>query len=430
MRHSAGSILAFCLILLLSACADKPPPPGPRVPVALTLGRVQVDLPVGHKAGSFTWNWLGLCDGPFNDVAWMTEGRVPGMMMVAARDGLSQGGLSVTSGAARVLTGRLVDVELSLCRRLDTFTRDRIGTTGEGTVRIDWELTDPPGPVRRFTTQGEGETDIPALDGRYDIILRNATAEAARRLSVLPEFRQLVMSPLGSSGPVAAVPVPAPVAAAMEMSAVAAVPASSSAVVTPEEPEWLAELETTTAFSSPVKTEEVLVDAGHTRGVVVDARGWVLLPDTQAELPSALTLLVGEEGRVVPGIVAARAFGFVLVRLPEGEWTAIPIRRQRPSVSQWLHRFEGEKKGPVAMVASHAGPARAQGGDLPSLLLDLDEDSWRNPPWILLDAEGRLAALRGSKPLPGDPALYYAPSAVMAHFRTITAEGVPYANPP
>ena len=26
--------------------------------------------------------------------------------------------------------------------------------------------------------------------------------------------------------------------------------------------------------------------------------------------------------------------------------------------------------------------------------------------------------------LPGDPALYYAPSAMMAHFRTIMAEGV------
>lgn len=424
MRHSAGSILAFCLILLLSACADKPPPPGPRVPVALTLGRVQVDLPVGHKAGSFTWNWLGLCDGPFNDVAWMTEGRVPGMMMVAARDGLSQGGLGVTSGAARVLTGRLVDVELSLCRRLDTFTRDRIGTTGEGTVRIDWELTDPPGPVRRFTTQGEGETDIPALDGRYDIILRNATAEAARRLSVLPEFRQLVMSPLGSSGPVAAVSAPMPAAgAAVEMPAVPQSPATVAAMEAVE-PDWLLELEATTAFTSPVAPEDVLVDAGHAKGVVVDARGWVLLPDTQAELPTPLTLLLGREGRVASGMVAARAFGFVLVRLPEGEWPAIPIRRQRPAVSQWLHRFEGESKGPVAMVASHAGPARAQGGDLPSLLLDLDEDLWRNPPWILLDAEGRLAALRGPKPLPGDPAPYYAPAAMMAHFRTVMTAGV------
>lgn len=411
MRPSVGSILVLCLILLLPACADTPSPAGPRAPVPLSLGRVQVDLPVGHKAGSYSWRWDWSCVAPFNEVAWITEGRTPGLLTQAARDGVGLGGLGLTNGAARVLTGRLVDVELSLCRQRDALSQKPIGITGEGNVRIDWELTDPPGPVRRFTTVGEGETDIPSLNGQYDIILRNAAADAARRLATLPDFRQLVMSPVGGPGLAAAGLVPA-------------LPAPSPGQPAPfvetvdadEAPE--AEIQAAT----PVAPGAARVRIGENAGVIVDPRGWVLLPDTGADLADPLSLLLAD-GQTVSGQLAARAFGFLLVRLPEGTWPALAIRRQRPAVSQWLHRLDGEGRGaPVAMVAAHTGPVRAQAVEIPSLLLDLDEALWRNPPWILLDEEGRLAALRGPKALPGDPALYFAPAPVMAHFRAITAD--------
>lgn len=413
MRHSAGSILALCLILLLSACASTPPPAGPRVPVPLSLGRLQVDLPVGHKAGSYTWRWDWSCVAPFNEVAWITEGRTPGLLTQAARDGVGLGGLGLTNGAARVLTGRLVDVELSLCRKRDALSQKPIGITGEGNVRIDWELTDPPGPVRRFTTVGEGETDIPSLNGQYDIILRNAAADAARLLATLPEFRQLVMSPMGGVGPAAAGPVPAlPVSS----------PGQPAAFVETVEADETPEPEPAMQAATPVAPGATRVRMGANAGVIVDPRGWVLLPDTGADLADPLSLLLAD-GQAVAGQLVSRAFGFLLVRLPEGNWPALAIRRQRPAVSQWLHRLDGEEgRGPVAMVAAHTGPVRAQAAEMPSLLLDLDEELWRNPPWILLDDEGRLAALRGAKPLPGDPAPYYAPAPVMAHFRTITGD--------
>jgi hypothetical protein len=405
MRYSAGSILALCLILLLSACADAPAPPGPRVPVGLSLGRIQVDLPVGHKAGSYTWRWDWSCVAPFNDVAWITEGRTPGLLTQAARDGVGLGGLGLTDGAARVLTGRLVDVELSLCRQRDLLTSKPIGITGEGRVRIDWELTDPPGPVRRFTTEGEGETDIPSLNGQYDIILRNAAADAARRLAALSEFRQFVMSPLGASAGMGQAPLPL----------AGQSPPAPSMVPVPED------MEDNSPFITPPPASAVMAQAGYATGVVADPRGLVLLPDLGGELLDPLPVLVGED-RLVPGKLVARAFGFLLIRLPDGDWPAIRMRRQRPAVSQWLHRIDGEEKRPVAMVAAHAGPTRAQGIEMPSLLLDLDEDLWRNPPWMLLDEDGRLAALRGPPALPGDPAPYYAPAPVMAHFRTIMGE--------
>ncbi|KPF87019.1 hypothetical protein IP70_04970 [alpha proteobacterium AAP38] len=412
MRHSAGSFLALCLILLLTACAEAPPPPGPRVPVALSLGRIQVDLPVGHKAGAYGWRWDWSCVAPFNEVAWITEGRTPGLLTQAARDGVGLGGLGLTAGAARVLTGRLVDVELSLCRQRDALSQKPIGITGEGNVRIDWELTDPPEPVRRFTTVGEGETDIPSLNGQYDIILRNAAADAARRLAAMPEFRQLVMSPMGGEGPAAAGPVPAlPVSS----------PGQPAAFVETVEADETPEPEPAMQVATPVAPGAARVQMGANAGVIVDPRGWVLLPDTSADLADPLPLLLAD-GQVVTGQLAARAFGFLLVRLPEGNWPALAIRRQRPAVSQWLHRLDGEGRGPVAMVAAHTGPVRAQATEIPSLLLDLDEELWRNPPWILLDEEGRLAALRGAKALPGDPAPYYAPSPVMAHFRTIMGD--------
>lgn len=407
MRLPAGSILILAL-LLLTSCTGAPPPAGPRVPVALTMGRVLVDLPVGHKAGSYEWGWG--CDSPFNDVAWITEGRVPGLLTQAARDGIGWGGLGLTDGAARVLTGRLVDVDLSLCRKLDGFSGRRVGDTGDGRVRIDWELTDPPGPVHRFTTEGEGETDIPSLNARYDVILRNAAADAARHLAALPEFRQLVTS--GASPAIVSAGLAPLLPLAPPPPAADAVPVPVAAV---------AEGEETPAMAPDAAA---MVRWGQVTGGIVDARGLVLLPDTGAQMPDPLPLMLGD-GRVVPGVVAGRAFGFLLIRLAEGQWPALTVRRQRPGVSQWLHRPGAGAGGddedrPAAMVAAHTGPDRSQGTDVPSLLLDLDEALWRNPPWMLVDGEGRLAALRGARVLAGDPAPYYAPAGVMAHFRAIT----------
>ncbi|MFV3127480.1 hypothetical protein [Niveispirillum sp. KHB5.9] len=400
MRRPAGSILiSAALCLLLTACAAKPPPAGPRQPASLSMGKVLVDLPIGHKAGTYEWGWA--CESPFNDVAWITEGRIPGLLVQAARDGLGWGGLSPTDGAGRVLTGRLVDVDLSLCRKVEPLTRVPIGDTGEGRVRIDWELTDPPNPVQRFTTQGQGETDIPSINGRYDVILRNAMADAARRLAALPEFRALATMPPGGGVTASLLPptlsTPLPPAPPVEPEAVPEAPAAAPGAA--------------------------LVRWGAVTGVVVDARGLVLLPDTGADLPSPLPLMLAD-GRVVPGSAGVASFGIIPVRLPDGDWPALAVRRQRPGVSHWLHRSDGDG-GRVAMVAAHTGPARAQGTDVPSLLLDLDEALWRDPPWLLLDDDGRLAALRGPRTLPGDPTPYYAPAGVTAYFREAAGMAAP-----
>lgn len=408
MRRATGSILAAAL-LLLPSCASRPPMAGPRVPAAVSLGRMLIDLPVGQKAGAYEWGWG--CNTPYNEVAWIAEGGIDRILSDAARDGAGWGGLSLTPGTGRVLTGRLVDIDLSLCRKVDADTRKPVGTTGSGRVRIDWEVTDPPGPVRRFTTEGKGETDIPSLNGKYGIIVRNATADAARRLAGQPEFRQLALTPSAAmtspgAAPLPTLPPPAfPVAAAG-----ASFPIPPSGTAVPDE----TETDDDAAAGAP---GAALLRWGGLTGVVADAGGLALLPDTGADLPEPVPLMLGD-GRVVQGTVAARAFGFLLLRLPEGEWPALPVRRQRPAVSHFLHRPEGDG-GPVAMVAAHTGPARSQGTDVPSLLLDLDEALWRDPPWMLLDEEGRLAALRGPRALAGDPAPYYAPAGVMAHFRAI-----------
>lgn len=410
MRRSTGSILVPTLFsLLLASCAERPPAAGPRVPAAIAAGRVLIDLPVGHKAGAYEWGWG--CEAPYNDVAWIAEGGVDRILADALRDGAGWGGLTLTPGAGRMLTGRLVDVELSLCRKVDGDTRKPVGTTGDGRVRIDWEVTDPPGPVRYFTTEGKGETDIPSLNGKYGIIIRNATADAARRLASLPEFRQLALSPPATGTGPAALPPPGTAATAMAAAPPSAVVPPAAVTTGDETPDAADE----TASASPAAA---LVRWGAVTGVVADTRGLVLLPDTGANLPTPVPLMLAD-GQVAQAEVAARAFGFILLRLPAGHWPAIMVRRQRPGVSQLLHRPDGDG-GTVGMVAAHTGPSRSQGMDVPSLLLDLDEAVWRDPPWILVDEEGRLAALRGSRTLPGDPAPYYAPAGVMAHFRAIT----------
>ncbi len=409
MHRLTGSVpVPLLLVLLLAGCAERPPAAGPRVPATVAAGRVLIDLPVGQKAGAYEWGWG--CEAPYNDVAWIAEGGIDRILADALRDGAGWGGLALTPGAGRVLTGRLVDIDLSLCRRVDGDTRKPIGTTGEGRVRVDWEVTDPPGPIRHFTTEGMGETDIPALNGKYGIIIRNATADAARRLAGLPEFRQLALSSPATGAGSSTLPPPLP--------ATGLAPSPTQPALPPAAPTILDDNPDTaddTAIASPAAA---LVRWGSVTGVIADAKGLVLLPDTGANLPSPLPLMMAD-GHVIQAEVGGRAFGFVLLRLSAGNWPAIMVRRQRPGVSQLLHRPDGDG-GPVAMVAAHTGPARSQGADVPSLLLDLDEAMWRDPPWILVDGEGRLAALRGPRTLPGDPAPYYAPAGVMAHFRAIT----------
>lgn len=415
MRRSVGSILVLTLFApLLTGCAERPPVAGPRVPAAIAAGRVLIDLPVGHKAGAYEWGWG--CEAPYNDVAWIAEGGVDRILADALRDGTGWGGLALTPGAGRVLTGRLVDVDLSLCRKVDGDTRKPIGTTGDGRVRVDWEVTDPPGPVRHFTTEGKGDTDIPSLNGKYGIIIRNATADAARRLAVLPEFRQLALTPPAAGLAVSTPRPPLPMATDTppDLPSPAATAATTAAEI--ENPDSGDE----TASPPPAAA---LVRWGSLTGVVADARGLVLLPDTGATLPAPVPLMLAD-GRVVQAEMTARAFGFILLRLPDGTWPAITIRRQRPGVSQLLHRPDGDGSS-AGMVAAHTGPPRSQGTDVPSLLLDLDEAAWRDPPWILVDEEGRLAALRGPRTLAGDPAPYYAPAGVMAHFRSITQPAAP-----
>ncbi len=425
MHRCTGSILVASLFsLFLAGCADQPPATGPRVPAAVAPGRVMIDLPVGHKAGAYEWGWG--CKSPYHDVAWIADGGIDRILADALRDGTGWGGLSLTPGAGRVLTGRLVDVELSLCRKVDDDTRKPIGTTGSGRVRIDWDVTNPPGPVRHFTTEGKGETDIPSLNGKYGIIIRNATADAARRLAGLPEFRDLALTPPGvATGPVAALPTPP---AALGISPATALPDSApltTASLTGVPPATATgdEIPDTGDEAMGVSPAAALVRWGSLTGVMADAGGLVLLPDTGAALPAPTPLMLAD-GRVVQAEVAARAFGFMLLRLSGGDWPAITIRRQRPGVSRLLHRPDGDG-GTVAMVAAHTGPARSQGTDVPTLLLDLDEAVWRDPPWILVDEEGRLAALRGPRTLAGDPAPYYAPAGVMAHFRAITQTAAP-----
>ncbi|OYQ35352.1 hypothetical protein CHU95_09090 [Niveispirillum lacus] len=396
-------------VLLLAGCAETAAVTEVRVPAAVAAGRVVIDLPVGHKAGAYEWGWG--CDGPYHDVAWIAEGGIDRILADALRDGAGWGGLSLTPGAGRVLSGRLVDIDLSLCRRMSGDTRRSVGTTGTGRVRIDWEVTDPPRAVHRFTTEGTGESDVPSLNGKYGIIIRNAMADATRRLATLPEFRYLALSSPATGTAVSAAPSPA-------LASIGAAPTLPTAV------------QPTVEVTAPHQTQDIadegdgasqsaaLIRWGSLTGVIADPGGLVLLPDTGANLPTPVPLMLAD-GRVVDSEVAAQAFGFILLRLPAGLWPAITIRRQRPGVSQFLYR-PGDDGSSAAMVAAHIGPARSQGTEVPSLLLDLDTAVWRDPPWMLVDEEGRLAALRGQRTLPGDPAPYYAPAGVMAHFRTIT----------
>lgn len=373
-------------LVLLGGCSGDRPLLTARVsPPALPLSfsRVTIDLPPGHIAGSYGFGLF--CLPPYQDVAWISEGRMPGLLANAARDGLNQAGIGLTPGAQQALSARLVDVDLDLCRRADMWFGKSIGTTGDGRIRVEWEINRPQMAPIRISTDGKGGTDIPSLDKRHDLILRAAMLDAAAKLVAHADFQALRQTVTLPAPALSNSPPPMPVAsdeAAMDVS-------------TP----------------TPPNPGLALVRQGERTGLIIDAAGWVLMAgETASETP-----LILEDGRTVSAQWQAAGFGLSLLRLPAGDWPALSARRQRPAVSHWLHRIGGDR---VALVSSHTGPDNSQGDAVPGLLLDLDEDLWRDPPWFLVDDQGRLAAIRAGRVLPGDLAPYHAASGILAWARS------------
>lgn len=430
------ALVSGLLLLTLSGCglvgsggklfgkAERPVATGPHLPADVEIGALRIEVPVGRDLGGYR---IGLdCELSFDDIPWLPSNRSQRELTDAVTDGLARAGLTVTPRAGRVLTGRVVDINIELCRNAGFFNLGRrSGDTGEGRVRIEWELTDPAGHPYNWATEGEGSIDGPTWRSLEDYILAAATADAAQVLGQQQDFRELVT---GGRGPGVAVPV---AAIPPRPAALPAVPVitpdglrSPPAEVLPGEvPVEAVEETEAPSPATPVDVAAALVRWGNVVGVVVEASGLVLLPDTGAPPPDPVPLTL-PDGREVTALKRAQAFGFYLLSLPEGTWPSLPVRRQRPGVSHWLRKLAGEgAEKPVAMVAAHAGPPRGQGGQVALVMLDLDQELWRNPPWILLDDEGRLAALRGPKALPGDLQPYYAPGPVMAYFKEIAGHG-------
>ncbi|MFV3074795.1 hypothetical protein [Niveispirillum fermenti] len=435
MRPFTGSIIV--VLLLLTGCVGEGGPPAGRLtdrPAAasgvmsagpsgamsidLTLGRVDMALPAGHVAGSFNFGLL--CQPPYNDVLWVTETRVPGVLNAAVRDGLSSAGLRMAPMATRVLMARVVDVRLDLCRRVDFWFGRSVGITGDARVRVEWVLTSPTTAPRHWVTEGKGQADAPALNRRYDILLRQAMMDAAGALAALPDFRQATATarplpfPITDMAMMAAAGSPSP-SAVPGTGGAEGEPAAGAAPDAEAEPEGEA-ADPVPPPGSPRAAGAALVTHVATTGIIVDAAGLVLLPDTGGPLPAPVPLVLAD-GRVAAARVAGRAFGLHLLVLPAGDWPHAPARRQRPAVSRDLYR--PGRDGAAGMVAAHTGPARSRGTGMPSLLLDIDPALARDPPWLLVDGEGRLAAVRAGLALPGDPVPYLAPAGVLARFRAL-----------
>ncbi|ANC92596.1 serine protease [Azospirillum humicireducens] len=394
-RPIAAALLLF-LGLLPAGCGGGPPPPqagrsAPPVAAGTTapfrFGELAIgSMRRGMQIGRYVW---GIdCAPPYDDVYWTSgvnmrrgstfEERFAEVMTSAGFDVVGRpGGPDSPDGnrsrARFTVQGDLRDVQLELCNRVNWLTGSSKGSSGTGSVKVEWTVYDARGGglVHRLVTTGvtTQERGVPQGD---TMLMEEAFAAAVEALAADAGFRNLLsggtlpapaaapaapMSPATSAGsgpiplvPVAGVPVPGPASPS---------PAVGRLLLR------------TGSGSGRVAAARVAVggSSGASHGFVIgetDVAG-----EVQAVLLAALpgsdpTVSVRPaQGVELTGWVIGRdtASGFALVKVP-ARLTALPVRTGSLHVSQPVRAVPGGRGKEIEGIIASLRSGESRGATL------------------------------------------------------------------
>ncbi|CBS88213.1 S1C family serine protease [Azospirillum lipoferum] len=422
-----AAALLLLLGLLPAGCGGMFPPPqagkaAPPVAAGTTapfrFGELAIgSMRRGMQIGRYVW---GIdCAPPYDDVYWTSgvnmrrgstfEERFAEVMTAAGFDVVGRpGGPDNPDGnrsrARFTVQGDLRDVQLELCNRVNWLTGSSKGSSGTGSVKVEWTVYDTRsgGLVQRIVTTGvtTQERGVPQGD---TMLMEEAFAAAVEALAADAGFRNLL------SGGTLSIPAAAPAATISAATAagfgpISLAPAVGAPVPGPAFPSPAAGRLVLRTGSGSGRVASARVAVGGSSGV---SHGFVIgETDVAGEVQAVLLApLPGSDPTVtvrpargveLTGWVVGRdtASGFALVRVP-ARLTALPVRTGSLRVSQPVRAIPGgrgkEIEGIVGSLhsAENRGAALIQ-ADLGSAALFTAVTEAGDP---LLDGDGMLVGV-------------------------------------
>ncbi|MBK1838804.1 serine protease [Azospirillum sp. YIM B02556] len=427
---SAAVLLLLCLPP--AGCGGLSPPPqavrtappvarGTTAPLRfgeLTTGSMRR----GMQIGRYVWDID--CAPPYDDVYWTSgvnmrrgstfEERFGEVMTATGFDVVGRpGGPDNPDGnrsrARFTVQGDLRDVQLELCHRTNWLTGSSKGSSGTGSVRVEWTVYDARGGglVHRLVTTGATVQDRGVPQGET-MLVEEAFAAAVEALAADDGLRALLSgSPLpASSVPPPAFPGPARPATAPAGSGPTPLTPALVAAPTPAVPAAAAVASDRLLFRAGTgggRTAAARIPVGRSLGLVIgetDVAGEVQAV-LLAPLPGSDPTVAVRPARGVEltGWVVRRdaASGFALVRVP-ARLAALPVRTGSLRVSEPVRAVP---RGHGREIAGIVGGLPADGGrgatliqaDLGSATLFTAVTESGDP---LLDATGALVGVAPS----------------------------------
>lgn len=398
-RPFAAALLLFLGLLPAGCGGSSPPPQASKTapPVAagtaapFRFGELAIgSMRRGMQIGRYVW---GIdCAPPYDDVYWTSgvnmrrgstfEERFSEVMTSAGFDVVGRpGGPDSPDGnrsrARFTVQGDLRDVQLEMCNRVNWLTGSSRGSSGTGSVKVEWTVYDTRGGglVHRLVTTGVTTQERGAPQGEA-LLVEEAFAAAVEALAADDGFRALLSgSDLRSpAAPIPVVPVVVPVTGPAGSGPMPLMPAAASPALAAPAPAVGSRLLLRSGAGSG-RLASARIPVGSSHGLVIgetDVSG-----ETQAVL---LVPLPGSDPTVtvrpargveLTGWVVGRdaASGFALVRVP-ARLAALPVRTTAPRVSEPVRAVPGGGGKEIAGIVGGL-PADGRLGH-PLIQADLD----------------------------------------------------------
>ena len=373
----------------------SPPPPIAKVapPVAagttapfrfgeLTIGSMRR----GMQIGRYVW---GIdCAPPYDDVYWTSgvnmrrgstfDERFAEVMTAAGFDVVGRpGGPDSPDGnrsrARFTVQGDLRDVQLELCHRTNWLTGSSKGSSGTGSVKVEWTVYDARGGglVHRVVTTGATAQERGVPQGET-LLVEEAFAAAAEAFAADAGFRTLLSGgspPSPAALPSTAFPVTAPAGSGPIPLTPNATPAAAPSAPIPALAQAAPSRLLLRTGSRGGRIASARIPVGRSHGLVIGETD--VASEVQAVLLAPLpgsdpTVTVRPaRGVELTGWVVGRdaASGFALVRVP-ARLPALPVRTATLRVSEPVKAVVGGRSNEIAGIVGGLPADEARGGTL------------------------------------------------------------------